>query len=339
MYVTPKGVVEGVEKRGRRFFRRSFTRRLGGNQTPSVTTWLRQNINSSFYICHHYSYIIVNVETKLKMVYYKHHRGSPWINNLAEAERWLNIQESARLNIDKIDRPITKWVFIKFANIEVKVVFDNQLLLGTGLLPDWLRNLARGCAGPMVALDNFADNLCLWRCIAMHKGAQPDWSTQAARELAKSHFKLREAPNDGNYKMATGGGLSGYKDHSLDWDINHDDDDQEEEEVNTTQPFQPGKASTPYHGGEQVEMQTMQHEQTGLPDPSYEETPLLSGFMHPEDKKTLIERIISNLKKDFKKVNLKKLGPIGFRKKSNQNNIVQFGSRGGETKIFKADGS
>ena len=121
MYVMPKDVEEGVEKQGRRYFRRSFTRRLGGNQTPSVMTSLKQNINSSFYIYCNYAYTIVNVETKLKMVYYKHHRGSPWMNNFAEAESWLNIQESERLNIDNTKRPNTKWAFIKCANVEVRL--------------------------------------------------------------------------------------------------------------------------------------------------------------------------------------------------------------------------
>lgn len=48
----------------------------------------------------------------------------------------------------------------------------------------------------MVALDTSADNLCLWRCIAVDQQARPDQSTQAARELAKSYFKLRTGPND-----------------------------------------------------------------------------------------------------------------------------------------------
>ena len=55
-------------------------------------------------------------------------------------------------------------------------------------------------------------------------------------------------------------------------DISHGDDD-DDQEVNTTQPFQPGAASTPaatWHGGEQHEMQTRMHKQSGLP--SYDET-------------------------------------------------------------------
>ena len=54
-------------------------------------------------------------------------------------------------------------------------------------------------------------------------------------------------------------------------------DDDYEEEFNRTRPFDPGVASTPYNGGEQYQMQTMMHEQSGLPDDSYEETSLLGA--------------------------------------------------------------
>ena len=75
--------------------------------------------------------------------------------------------------------------------------------------------------------------------------------------------------------MAEGGGEFGYYDPELDHAIDnepYDDDWDDEREVDTTRPFQPGAASTPCQGGEQYEMQTMQHEQSGLPDTSYEET-------------------------------------------------------------------
>ena len=76
--------------------------------------------------------------------------------------------------------------------------------------------------------------------------------------------------------MAEGGDF-GYDDPDLDYQIDHDDDDDDNQEVNRTQPFQPGAASTPYHGGEQHEMQTMIDEQEGLPGTSYEETPILGA--------------------------------------------------------------
>ena len=73
--------------------------------------------------------------------------------------------------------------------------------------------------------------------------------------------------------MAAGEDPFAYKDPVLDDNLNNDDN----EEVNRTRPSQPGAASTPYNGREQYEMQTMMHEQSGLPDVSYEETPLLGA--------------------------------------------------------------
>ena len=65
-------------------------------------------------------------------------------------------------------------------------------------------------------------------------------------------------------------------DHNLD---NYGYADGKEPEVDTTRPFQPDAASTLYHGGEEIEMQTRLHEQTGLPETSFEENaPLLPIF-------------------------------------------------------------
>ena len=79
--------------------------------------------------------------------------------------------------------------------------------------------------------------------------------------------------------MSEDRGEFGYKEPYLDEQLDNDDDTQE---VNRTQTFDPGTTSTPYqpaipyHVGEQTEMHTMQHEQSGLPDTSYQEgTPLL----------------------------------------------------------------
>ena len=104
----------------------------------------------------------------------------------------MNEQENNRLTLDNIEQPNTKWTFIKFSNIEVKAVIDNQPMLGTGPLPDWLRNLAHG--PKMVSLDTYRDNMCLWRCIAVYKGALPHRCTQLARQLARGFFKTDIVP-------------------------------------------------------------------------------------------------------------------------------------------------
>ena len=193
MSVRREGEEEGRENgRGRRFIRWTFDKRLRANQTATVMTKLRQNINRAFYIRYNYAYVLVNNETGLRMVFYKQQKGSPWINNFAEAERWVNEEENKRLNLDNIERPNTKWTFIKFSNIPVKAVLENQPMLGTGPLPDWLRNLAHG--RKMVSLDTFRDNLCVWRCVAVYQGARPDRCTELARQLARGFFKLDIVP-------------------------------------------------------------------------------------------------------------------------------------------------
>ena len=85
-------------------------------------------------------------------------------------------------------------MFEAFFNVDLKVVLDRQPLVGTGPLPDWLRNLAH--SRPMVSLDVYNDNLCLWRCIAVHRGARTDRCTKEARNLAQSFYKLKTIPEN-----------------------------------------------------------------------------------------------------------------------------------------------
>ena len=54
------------------------------------------------------------------------------------------LKDNPGLNLGNIECPNTKWMFVKFSNIALKVVLDRQALLGIGPLPDWLRNLPRG---------------------------------------------------------------------------------------------------------------------------------------------------------------------------------------------------
>ena len=49
MYVMSEGEEEGAEKQGRRYLRRSFKRRQGGNQTSSMSR-VRQDVNLAIYI-------------------------------------------------------------------------------------------------------------------------------------------------------------------------------------------------------------------------------------------------------------------------------------------------
>ena len=156
---------EGEEKRGRRYIRWRFTKDLEKDLTPDFMKKIREKAKTSFYARHYFSYQLRNVENDERYVNYTN-KGSPWFDHLSDAEKWLSDREKFRLDPDNINRPDTKWVFEKHFNVDVKVVLDRQPLLGTGPLPDWLRNLSH--SRNMLALDTYKDNLCLWRCIAVH---------------------------------------------------------------------------------------------------------------------------------------------------------------------------
>ena len=108
--------------------------------------------------------------------------------------------------------------------------------------------------------------------------------------------------------MAEGGDFA-YEDGDLDHLIDHDDDynDDYEQEVDTTRPFYPGASSTPYYGAEQYEMQPM-HEQSGLPDTSYE-TPLLrragsiTDLQRESGLRQKLKRSIDMIKAKFPRAN------------------------------------
>ena len=87
--------------------------------------------------------------------------------------------------------------------------------------------------------------------------------------------------------MAEGEDPFAYKDPVLDNNLDNDDD----QEVDRTRPFQPGASSTPYYGAGQYDMQTMMHEQSGLPDTSYEETPLLGAQAETQNSWDALTRL------------------------------------------------
>ena len=190
---------EGEEAKGRRYIRWRFTRGLGEDHTPQFMEKIRENVRTSFYMRQVQAYRLKNREDGAVIIFYKN-QGYPWMNNLEEAARWLKQKETQRLDKEDGNAPTTKWEPLEDDDdedfsLDLKVVLDRAPLMGTGPLPDWLRNLARG-GHAMVGLDTYQDNLCLWRCIAVHRGSRPDRSTTVARGLAKSFFKLETMPTD-----------------------------------------------------------------------------------------------------------------------------------------------
>ena len=111
--------------------------------------------------------------------------------------------------------------------------------------------------------------------------------------------------------------------------------DLDPEEPDRTQPFEPGGASTPYHGGEEYEMTRLPQEQSGGGE-TIPEAPEYTDFV---DKPTLFERFREQIKARFPKVDLSK-NPLGLgTKKGLVGKVVALGKRSGEVPIFREDGN
>ena len=135
--------------------------------------------------------------------------------------------------------------------------------------------------------------------------------------------------------MAEGGVYDPTTENETPWEdhgIDHDDDDDDEQEVNTTQPFQPGASSTPYHEGEAHEMANMGEEGEGIPL-----LPKYADFVDPEEKVTLVNRFKAFIRAKFPKADFSKIVISLGQKKGNVGKAVALGPKGGETVIFKQD--
>ena len=98
--------------------------------------------------------------------------------NLKEIQAFIKEYEQKRLDLDneevwlKAYLPATRTTEVRgnyegkvvFKHVQIRLVASNELLMGCGPLPDWLRD--KPCA---YALDTFDDNLCVWRCLAIYK--------------------------------------------------------------------------------------------------------------------------------------------------------------------------
>ena len=69
---------DGKEKKGRRYIQWSFMGNLNEDLTPQFMKKIRENVKTSFYMRHVYSYVLINSEDGAMIIYYIN-KGSPWI--------------------------------------------------------------------------------------------------------------------------------------------------------------------------------------------------------------------------------------------------------------------
>ena len=99
-------------------------------------------------------------------------------SSLADIKEYIHQCEQKRLDLEdsetwsKAYLPATatynsKGVYegrVLFTSVSTKIILSNEPLLGCGPLPKWLAD--KKC---IYAIDKIDDNLCLWRCLAIHQ--------------------------------------------------------------------------------------------------------------------------------------------------------------------------
>ena len=179
--------VAGIEGgRGRRLPRTRqwrFTQGLSNPLVPQMLNKIKQSVHTRHKINYRSAYVLFNAELGETMVYYTN-RNSPRMARLSQTKEWLEDQEALCLQGALLERPDTKWTFQRHLFVDLKAILDRQpLQIGVGRLPAWLRN-----KHDVLSLDTYNDNLCLFRCIAVHQGAHKRDNTRKSRELAQSFF-------------------------------------------------------------------------------------------------------------------------------------------------------
>ena len=175
---------------GRRTLEIKFNRFGGLNLESSIADQINRSIEErvrSRFKLEITSWIqLQNIEDGSTMDWYNREFGeSPWFETPVASREWVGRQEESRLS--NLNRPNTKWSYNFTKAVYVKVILDRHpLFLGLGRLPDWLRN-KRG----VLSLDTYEDNLCLFRCIAVHQGAHIRYNMRKTRELENSFFTQR----------------------------------------------------------------------------------------------------------------------------------------------------
>ena len=173
-------------ERGRRTLLFSFHANLESSIANQIQNMIAANVRTRFML--KLSAVVRlrhNAEDGRTMGFFQTIGISHWFETLAASQEWVRQQEELRLETRR--RPNTQWSYENTELVYCKVILDrNPLFLGVGRLPDWLRN-KRG----VLSLDTYRDNRCLFRCIAVHQGADVRRNMRATRALEESFFAQR----------------------------------------------------------------------------------------------------------------------------------------------------
>ena len=149
-----------------------------------------------FKINYSFGYILKNIHDNELRYYHASFNNSVMmetarlISNRQELIEFLNTLSEESF-FEKINRPDSKWKVVDIPNITFYINHLKDAPLGAPIsLPDYIKNNH--------GLRNVSaeDHLCFFRCLAVHRGADPRWCEQPAKNLFRAyciHFGVAPA--------------------------------------------------------------------------------------------------------------------------------------------------
>ena len=201
--VTNKTEIKLVENGGRVKVYKT-TGNLNFDLTDKIMEKITPIIETRTKVIHAFSCVIYRGQGEI-IEYSKTFKAPPGtFSSLADIKEYIRQCEQKRLDLEDAETwskaylPATatyasKGVYegrVRFTSVSTKIFLSNEPLLGCGPLPKWLAD--KKC---IYAIDKIRDNLCFWRCLAIHqrimKGKKrPEEDTnREALKLARDFYK------------------------------------------------------------------------------------------------------------------------------------------------------
>ena len=181
------------------------TGNLNFDLTDKIMEKITPIIETRTKVIHAFSCVIYRGQGEI-IEYSKTFKAPPGtFSSLADIKEYIRQCEQKRLDLEDAETwskaylPATatfnsKGVYegrVRFISVSTKIILSNEPLLGCGPLPKWLAD--KKC---VYAIDKIDDNLCLWRCLVIHKRImkgkkRPEEDTnREALKLARDFYRI-----------------------------------------------------------------------------------------------------------------------------------------------------
>ena len=197
----------GAEENGNRVKTWRFKKSLNSPLTRTVMARITPHVDMRVVVVYSFSCDIYQGDGGVtKYAKSKSTKGS--LSSLADIEAFIEQCEMQRLDIEDVEfwskaylpseRTIeTPGAFegkLIFDHVQIKIIATREPLLGCGPLPDWLKK--KRCIYALDGIEERVDNLCMWRCLAVHyRGDRKQREKRTTREALNLVREYYEDPN------------------------------------------------------------------------------------------------------------------------------------------------